>query len=115
MTTVVGCAQKVRLFYIRDKNYRHNFFVNIGVEISVLPLDLRQKLVPGAYKLQAVHDTKIDTSREKPFTVILGMFEDFYGYSCKPIRGADFLAHFNLSVNIDTRSLTDSIRGIRSS
>lgn len=33
---------KGRLFYIRDRNYGHNFFVNIGAEISVLPPDLQQ-------------------------------------------------------------------------
>lgn len=69
--TVDGCAQKHYLFYIHVKNHGYNFLVDNGAEISILPPDPWQKLVPGSYSLQAVNGTKIDTFREKPLMVNL--------------------------------------------
>ena len=124
-TTVAGHSTKGRLFYIYEKIHRYHFLVDTGAEISVLPTDPKHRTTPSPYKLQAANGTQIETYGERSLTLDLGMRKNFLWIFTQanvttPILGADFLTHFNLSVNMATRTLIDnqtdlSVKGISTS
>ena len=122
---MAGHSTKGRLFYIYEKIHRYQFLVDTGAEISVLPTDPKHRTTPSLYKLQAANGTQIETYGERSLTLDLGMRKNFLWIFTQanvttPILGADFLTHFNLSVNMATRTLIDnqtdlSVKGIRTS
>lgn len=77
-----------------------------------------------SYNLQAANVSRIETFGEVSLTLDLGLRRSFpwvftVAQVKSPILGADFLAHFGLSVNMSSRSLVDqttefTIKGITS-
>ncbi|CAE1167121.1 unnamed protein product [Acanthosepion pharaonis] len=84
---------KSRLFYIRDENSGYLFLVDTGAQISVIPAK------PNMLT------RKTDYTRSFPWVFTIAQVRT-------PILGADFLAHFNLSVNMSSLSLEDKTTNI---
>ncbi|CAE1308181.1 unnamed protein product [Acanthosepion pharaonis] len=107
---------KNRLFYIQDRNSNLRFLVETGAQISVIPLSSRDKSMTkpkeALLKLQAANVTPISTYGERIMSLNIGLKREFTWTLTiadveTPILGADFLAHFNLSVELSSRTLTD--------
>ncbi len=111
-TLAAGLKQGSRLFYIRDKNNGYLFLVDTGAQISVIPPDPRKNHQLSSFTLQAANGSRIETYGEIALTLNLGLRRSFpwiftIAQVKTPILGADFLSHFNVSVNMATRSLVD--------
>ena len=111
-TLAAGLKQGSRLFYIRDKNTGYSFLVDTGAQISVIPPDPKKNHQLSSFTLQAANGSKIETYGEIALTLNLGLWRSFpwiftMAQVKTPILGADFLSHFNVSVNMATRSLVD--------
>ncbi|CAE1227671.1 unnamed protein product [Acanthosepion pharaonis] len=108
---------KSRLFYIRDENSDYLFLVNTGAQISVIPAKPNMLTRKTDYTLQAANGSSIQTYGETSLTLNLGFKRSFpwvftIAQVRTPILGADFLAHFNLSVNMSSLSLEDKTTNI---
>ncbi|CAE1265076.1 unnamed protein product [Acanthosepion pharaonis] len=69
------------------------------------------------YKLQAANGSTIETYGAKTLTLNIGMRRDFTWTFTQadvktPILGADFLAHYDLAVHMNTRTLSDNTTNI---
>lgn len=106
-TTVAGLPQKYCLFYILDRNHGYNFLIDTRTEVSVLPLDPKQNSKPGLYKFQATNGTKSSDHDLGMRWNFLWIFNQ--ANTTTPILGADFLAKFNLLVNMTTHFLVDNL------
>ncbi|CAE1306093.1 unnamed protein product [Acanthosepion pharaonis] len=103
---------KSRLFYIRDENSGYLCLVDTGAQISVIPAKPNMLTRKTDYTLQAANGSSIQTYGETSLTLNLGFRRSFpwvftIAQVRTPILGADFLAHFNLSVNMSSLSLED--------
>ncbi|CAE1162053.1 unnamed protein product [Acanthosepion pharaonis] len=108
---------KSRLFYIRDENSGYLFLVDTGAQISVIPAKPNMLTRKTDYTLQAANGSSIQTYGETSLTLNLGFRRSFprvfmIAQVRSPILGADFLAHFNLSVNMSSLSLEDKTTNI---
>lgn len=106
--------QASRLLYIRDRNSGLNFLIDTGASISVLPQSKYDKVADPDAVLYAANGSKIETYGEKLLTLNIGLQRTlswpFVIAKVKyPILGADFLAHFNLSINLHDHSIIDNI------
>lgn len=109
---VEGVAEINRL-YISDIKSRTIFLIDTGADISVLPssmFDIRQ---PSSRYLFAANGTRINTFGEKRLKLDLGLRRElewqFIIADVKvPILGADFLAHFDLLVDVKRNGLVDN-------
>ncbi|CAE1298418.1 unnamed protein product [Acanthosepion pharaonis] len=110
------------LFYIHDRNSNLKFLIDTGAQISVIPVSNCSKSVTtpkeALLKLQAANGTPISTYDECIMSFNIGLRREFT-WTFKiadvetPILGADFLAHFNLSVELSSRTLTDTRTSIQ--
>ena len=105
-TPVLGQHHNLsRLLYVRDFNNDLMFLVDTGAEVSVIPPPHRHSLTPSPYTLHAANNTVIKTFGQKSLQLNLNLRRQFSWIFMvadvqKPILGADFLAHFNLSVDL---------------
>ena len=111
-TLATGLKQGSRPFYIQDKNNGYLFLVDTGAQISLIPSDPRKNHQLSSFTLQAANRSRIETFGEIALTLNLGLGRSFLWIFTiaqvkTPILGADFLPHFNVSVNMATRSLVD--------
>nr|AAK07485.1 gag-pol polyprotein [Clonorchis sinensis] len=115
-TTVCGPPRTSRLFHITDRSSGLRFLVDTGAEVSVLPH--KTPLHDSAsYSLQAANGTRIATYGERSLTLDLGLRRAFKWIFLladvqTPIIGADFLTHYNLSVDVRNKRLLDMLTSL---
>lgn len=109
-----------RLFYIQDSNNHLNFLIDTGAQVSVIPLTSVKstQLKESTLKLQAANVTSIKTYGEKFLKLNIGLRRVFSWIFLIadidiPILCADFLAYYNLSVELAFRTITDSITKLK--
>ena len=124
-TTATGQIHS-RLFYVYDKCTGHRFLIDTGAEVSVIPPSSDQRnLKPTACTLQAANCTAIKTYGQRLLSVDLGLRRTFSWIFVvadvrKPILGIDFLSHFGIIVDLQSRKLSDcttsiSVQGVATS
>ena len=114
------------LFYVRDRHNNARFLVDTGSEVSVIPptsSDRTRTLDPRT--LVAINNSPIRTYGQCSLTLNLGLrcslpWIFVIADVQKPILGADFLAHYGLTVDMRHSKLIDQnthlrIQGIVSS
>lgn len=112
-----GKNTQSRLFYVWDRQNHIKFLVDTGAVISVIPPREQQDRKATLYKLQAANGSTIETYGTKTLTLNIGMRRDFTWTFTQadvktPILGADFLAHYDLAVHMNTRTLSDNTTNI---
>ena len=114
-TSVTGQPRTSRLFYISDRSSGLRFLIDTGAEVSVIPPSCTDRLTqPDSLVLQAANNTSIATFGKRSLTLDLGLRRSFQWVFVvakvkHPILGADFLRHFNLTVDMGRKSLADSV------
>ena len=109
---------RCRLFYVWDRKNRLKFLVDTGAAISVIPYKNEPSAKPSLFRLQAANDSPIETYGNKFLTLNIDMRRD-YTWSFiiakvqMPILGADFLAHYDLAVHMNSRTLSDNTTKIK--
>ena len=103
-----------RRIFIMEHNSKLRFLVDTGSDLCVFPRDL----LPGSrekscYELVAANKTAIATFGTATMTLNLGLRRDYtwrfvVADVSKPIIGVDFLAYYNLLVDVRNRELCDS-------
>ncbi|CAE1297154.1 unnamed protein product [Acanthosepion pharaonis] len=101
----------------RQKHTKPPFLLDTGAAISVIPHKEQQDRKATPYKLQAANGSTIETYGAKTLTLNIGMRRDFTWTFTQadvktPILGADFLAHYDLAVHMNTRTLSDNTTNI---
>lgn len=102
-----------RLFVLDPKS-KLKFLVDTGADISTLPRSIYKNIKRDMNtNLSAVNGTTIATYGQKLFKVDLGFRRDFpFIFTItdinRPIIGADFLAHFDLLVDLKNKKLIDT-------
>ena len=103
-----------RLLHLTDHTNNLTFLVDTGAAISVLPPSPTNRNNPQQdFNLQAVNGSPITTYGKKSLTLNLGLRRSLQWIFViadvhKPILGADFLHHFNLSVDLKNKTLVDN-------
>ena len=116
-TNSSGSGEKCRLFYIWDKRNRLRFLVDTGAALSIIPYTFEPSAKLALVKLRAANGSTIDTYGKKILSLNIGMRRDYtWTFTLAnvdtPILGADFLAHFQLAVNMNPRTLSDTMTNI---
>ncbi|XP_064482901.1 uncharacterized protein LOC135395737 [Ornithodoros turicata] len=88
------------------------FFVDTGAEVSVLPASPSDRRRPVLFHLTAVNSTTIPVFRQQILRLNLGLRRSFSWLFLvagvgQAILGADFLQHFDLTVNVLHKRLLD--------
>ncbi|ROT83868.1 gag-pol polyprotein [Penaeus vannamei] len=101
-----------RLLYVRDASSSLHFLVDTGAEVSLLPATHRDKRFPSSRTLEATNTSPINTYGERSRTLSLegGPAQRFQWIFLvtnvpHPIIGADFLAHYGLTVDLQGMAL----------
>ena len=116
-TTAPGPAPSRRRLFIHDRFTKHDFLVDTGAEVSVIPPSATDSRHAVDYALQAANGSRIPTYGTRSVTVDFGLRRKFQWVFIiadvtSPIIGADFLAHFRLSVDLHGRKLLDGITSL---
>ena len=116
-TDSTGNGTQSRLFYIWDRNNKLRFLVDTGAALSLIPYSSEPSAKLSLLKLRAANKSSIDTYGRKTITLNIGMRRDYtWAFTLAdvdiPILGADFLAHFQLAVYMNPRSLLDTTTSI---
>lgn len=90
----------------------YKFLVNSGGTISIISVTTIHSPIPNLLKLQVSNDTQIITYDTKELVLNIrikqaNIWSSHLDNVKIPILDADFLAYYNLSVNIKQRILTD--------
>lgn len=108
-----------RLF-IYDKLSNNHFLIDTGSDLSIVPPTIKDKNQSSnnTIELYAANGTRIKTYGQKLITVTLGLrrnleFSFIIADVTKPIIGADFLAYFNILVDLKNRKLIDSVTKLK--
>jgi len=117
--TVPGAAHSSRL-HIRDPLTGRVFLIDTGADISLLPAHPNVLSDPPTHKLFAANNSCIKAFGETLLAVDLGLRRRFLWNFCiadvsNPIIGADFLSYYNITVDLRSRRILDSLSGISSS
>lgn len=112
-TSDTGPANSRLILY--DQLSRAHYLIDTGADISVIPpslLDLRKRT--SAFNLVAAKGSSIPTYGKRQVKLTLGLRREFlWNFTIadvtRPIIGADFLAHFNLLVDLRGRALIDQL------
>ena len=113
-TSAAGPSSDRPLLFIRDTTSRQRFLIDTGAAVSILPLTMiRQRLSPTNSNLRAANGTPIPTYGERSLSLNLGLRRAFrwvfiIAKTEHPILGADFLAHYGLSVDLRHRRIVDT-------
>ena len=107
-----------RLFYVRDAHTNTSFLVDTGSEVSVIPPTVSDRNHSHPRMLHAVNNTPIRTYGQRSLTLNLGLRHSLPWIFIiadvqKPILGADFLAHFRLTVDMRQPKLIDTHTHLR--
>lgn len=102
-----------RLF-ITCKDRRIRFLIDTGASISILPNNILRRKKPTSYKIYAANGSPINTFGTEHVTINLGTRRPYrwnFLVADVPnaIIGADFIAQYGLSVNLQRRKLTDPV------
>lgn len=116
-SAVTNCSIETRLF-ICDRLSKTKFLVDTGADISVIPKTISSVHKDSVFKLFAANGTQIKTYGQKLIRVDFGLKRDFSFVFIvadveKPIIGADFLAKFNLLVDVKNKLLIDQVTSLR--
>jgi len=101
-----GEPQATSRLYVTDIEARQDFLVDTGADLCVYPRKyVRGPRTKSTYELAAANGTTIHTYGQQILTLNLGLRRPFtwnfvIADISKPIIGADFLAHFNLMVDL---------------
>lgn len=97
-----------------------NFLIDTGSDLSIIPPSFKDKnkIFNDTIQLYAANNTCIKTYGQKVLSVSLGLRRQFefpfiIADVTKPIIGADFLAYFNLLVDLKNSKLIDSITNLK--
>ena len=109
-------ANSSRLF-VQDFHSKVIFLIDTGAEVSVLPKSFSSpeiEQVDPLIQLSAANNTPIKIYGSLLFTINFNLGRTFtYKFIIadisKPIIGADFLSHFDLSVRLRNRTLVDHV------
>lgn len=115
-----------RLFFVTDSSTGTRFLVDTGAEVSCVPPALKDKRHQSPiFQLHAANNSKINTYGRRSLTLNLGLRRVFRWVFLiadvrHPIIGADFLSHYNLTVDVRAKALRDettslSVCGVRAS
>ncbi|ROT72546.1 Gag-Pol polyprotein [Penaeus vannamei] len=101
-----------RLLYVRDASSSLRFLVDTGAEVSLLPASHRDKRFPSSRTLEAANTSPINTYGERSRTLSLEgepaqRFQWIFLVADvpQPIIGADFFAHYGLTVDLQCMTL----------
>lgn len=106
-----------RLF-VTDRNTKTQFLVDTGSDLCVFPRSaFRERRTKTNYELSAANGTVIHTYGYASLRLDLGLRRDFVWRFViadvnKAIIGVDFLAHFNLVVDVRNKRLIDNITSL---
>ncbi len=103
-----------RLLHIHDPTNHLTFLVDIGAAVSVVPpsaIDRKHRQLD--FNLQAANGSSISTYGRKSLTLDLGLRRSLPWVFViadvdKPLLGADFLHHFQLTVDLNNKKLVDN-------
>ncbi|KER21705.1 hypothetical protein T265_10032 [Opisthorchis viverrini] len=114
--TVCGPPRTSHLFCTTDRSSGPCFLVDTGAEVSVL---LRKNPLPDSpsFSSQVANGTRIATYGERSLTRDIGLRRAFkwiflLADAQTPIIGADFLTHYNLSVDVRHKRLLDTLTSL---
>ncbi|ROT78754.1 reverse transcriptase [Penaeus vannamei] len=106
-----------RLLYVRDASSSLRFLVDTGADVSLLPASHRDKRFPSSRTLEAANTLPINTYGESSRTLSLEgepgqRFQWIFLVADvpQPIIGADFLAHYGLTVYLQGMALIHQSR-----
>lgn len=113
----VDRSKQCRLFYLWDQRNKTKFLVDTGAAISIIPPGDQHNHKASLIKLQAANGSPIKTYGTRTLTLNIGMRRDFtWTFTQADVKtailGADFLAHYNLAVHMNTRTLVDNTTNI---
>lgn len=106
---------KTRLLYIKDRKNGYAYLIDSGASVSVIPARPEDRINNDSTKsnLTAANGSKISTYGERLIQVNFN-FSRVMNWAFvvadvqHPILGADFIYHFNLSLNLSQKSLIDN-------
>lgn len=104
-----------RRLFVTDRDTKVRFLVDTGADICVFPRSLvKGNCTRSSYTLFAANQTNIATFGSITLTLNFGLRREFSWRFIiadvgKPIIGADFLAHFELLVDLKNQRLVDGI------
>lgn len=100
---------------ITDRTTNKSFLIDTGADVSVIPPSkLTADIKPSPTKLYAANNTTIKVYGQTTLRLDLGLRRDFtwtfiIAAVSQPIIGADFLAHFELLVDLKRNRLIDNV------
>lgn len=109
---------KMSRLFVTDKSTLISFLVDTGADLSILPPNNIERKNISEYKLYAANGTEIKTYGQKILNLNLGLRRDFkwsflLADVTKPIIGADFLRHFDLTVDLKRKKLIDNVTSLQ--
>ena len=113
-TSLAGHAAPSRLFYVTDRHTKHQFLVDTGAEVSVIPPTTHERANRlHGQDLQAANASPIATYGERSLTLDIGLRRPCrWVFIVAEVRhaiiGADFRRHFNFLVDVRNRRLIDA-------
>nr|VZI22549.1 unnamed protein product [Spirometra erinaceieuropaei] len=103
-----------RRLFLWDRIAGAKFLVDSGAEVSVVPPTPTERKTRSSFCLTAANNSSISTFGQRSITLDLGLSRIFrwvfiIADVSVALIGADFLAHFNLLVDLKNRRLVDCI------
>nr|VZI02162.1 unnamed protein product [Spirometra erinaceieuropaei] len=103
-----------RRLFLWDRIAGAKFLVDSGAEVSVVPPTPAERKTRSSFCLTAANNSSISTFGQRSITLDLGLVRIFrwvliIADVSVALIGADFLAHFNLLVDLKNRRLVDCI------
>lgn len=104
---------------IKDDTTQKEFLIDTGADISVLPAKKGAPKVPHSMKLYAANGSIINTYGQSTLKLDLGLRRAFnWTFTIADVQqsiiGNDFLAHFDLLVDVKKRALIDKTTSLKS-
>ncbi|CAE1232971.1 unnamed protein product [Acanthosepion pharaonis] len=111
--STVGTHITNRLFYIKNRNSNMSFLIDTGAQLSVVPPSLNFTKTNSSVTLRAANGTNIKTFGEQSLPLDIGLRRTYqWIFTVADVKflilGADFLAHYQLIVDLSQRQLSDS-------
>lgn len=119
-TSAVADNSRGRTFrlFVVDRNTNMKFLVDSGADVSIVPASGKGGYPKNDFVLYAANGSIIPTYGVRTLNVDLGMRRQFQwpfvvAKVSKGILGADFLAHFQLLIDLKNRQLRDNVTGVK--
>lgn len=105
--------------YLNERSTNKRFLIDTGAEVSVVPPTPTERKQHSTRTLYAANGTEIPTFGQKLLQLNLGLRRKFQwpfiiALIKEPIIGADFLAHYNLLVDVRNNRLIDNTTSLKS-